>query len=90
MLRQTLYTVQGTLFVEGDIGRPMVQYALEVSKESIVDVRGRVVEAPSPVLGCTQHAVEVKIEEVFFLWLCTPYLTLPDMICEGCAPLSDR
>lgn len=64
VLRQSLYTVQATIFVEGCVGRPMVQYAQEISKESVVDVRGKVVKVPTPVLGCTQKEVEVKIQEV--------------------------
>ena len=64
VLRQTLYTVQATVFVGGNVGRPMVQYAEDVSKESVVDVRGTVVVTPSPVSGCTQKEVELKIEEV--------------------------
>lgn len=64
VLRQTLYTVQATVFVGGDVGRPMVQYAEEVSKESVIDVRGKLVTTPSPVSGCTQKEVELKIEEV--------------------------
>ena len=64
VLRQTLYTVQATVFVGGNVGRPMVQYAEDISKESVVDVRGTVVVTPSPVSGCTQKEVELKIEEV--------------------------
>lgn len=71
VLRQTLYTVQATVFVGGNVGRPMVQYAEDVSKESVVDVRGTVVVTPSPVSGCTQKEVELKIEEV-----CTHLCTL--------------
>lgn len=55
------------MFVGGDVGRPMVQYAEDVSKESVIDVRGKVVETPSPVSGCTQKEVELKIEEVMSL-----------------------
>lgn len=64
MLRHALYTVQATVFVGGNVGRPMVQYAEDISKESVIDVRGTVVETPSPVSGCTQKEVELKIEEV--------------------------
>lgn len=42
----------------------MVQYAQEISKESVVHVRGKVVKVPSPVAACTQKEVELKIEEV--------------------------
>ncbi|CAN0456215.1 unnamed protein product, partial [Ectocarpus sp. 12 AP-2014] len=64
VLRQALYTVQATVFVGGNVGRPMVQYAEDVSKESVIDVRGTLVVTPSPVSGCTQKEVELKIEEV--------------------------
>lgn len=46
------------------MGRPMVQYAEEISKESVVDVKGQLVLTPTPVSGCTQKDVELKIEEV--------------------------
>lgn len=64
VLRQSVFTVQATVFVGGDVGRPMVQYAEDISKESVIDVRGKVVQTPSPVSGCTQKEVELKIEEV--------------------------
>ncbi|CAM9685787.1 unnamed protein product [Ectocarpus sp. 6 AP-2014] len=64
VLRQALYTVQATVFVGGNVGRPMVQYAEDVSKESVIDVRGTLVVTPSPVSGCTQKEVELKIEEI--------------------------
>lgn len=66
VLRESLFTVQATAFVDGDIGRAMVQYAEDISKESVVDVRGEVVITPSPVSGCTQKEIEVKIQEVGF------------------------
>lgn len=56
--------MQATVFVGGHVGRPMVHYAEEISKESVVDVKGEVVVAPTPVSGCTQKEVELKIEEV--------------------------
>lgn len=64
VLRQSLYTVQATVFVGGDVGRPMVHYAEEISKESVVDVKGQLVLTPTPVSGCTQKDVELKIDEV--------------------------
>lgn len=64
VLRHALYTVQATVFVGGNVGRPMVQYAEDIAKESVIDVRGTVVVTPSPVSGCTQKEVELKIEEV--------------------------
>lgn len=64
VLRQSFYTVQATVFVGGDVGRPMVQYSEDISKESVIDVRGKLVVTPSPVSGCTQKDVELKIEEV--------------------------
>lgn len=69
MLRQSLHTVQATVFVDENVGKPMVQYAVEVSKESVVDVRGKLVIVPNPVSGCTQKEVEVKIEEVSLVWM---------------------
>ncbi|CAM9531555.1 unnamed protein product [Laminaria digitata] len=76
VLRQTLYTVQATVFVGGNVGRPMVQYAEEVSKESVIDVRGKLVTTPSPVSGCTQKDVELKIEEIHVVSAADTFLPL--------------
>ena len=64
VLRQSLYTVQATVFVGGNVGRPMVHYAEEISKESVVDVKGQLALTPTPVSGCTQKDIELKVEEV--------------------------
>ncbi|CAM9179539.1 unnamed protein product, partial [Choristocarpus tenellus] len=64
VLRSSYFTVQATAFVEGNITRALVTYATAISRESVVDVRGTVVIAPSPVSGCTQQDIELKIEEV--------------------------
>eukprot|EP00752_Nemacystus_decipiens_P010383 g9253.t1 len=76
VLRQTLYTIQATVFVGGNVGRPMVQYAEDISKESVVDVRGTVVVTPSPVSGCTQKEVELKIEEIHVVSAADTFLPL--------------
>ncbi|CAM9568315.1 unnamed protein product, partial [Hapterophycus canaliculatus] len=76
VLRQTLYTVQATVFVGGNVGRPMVQYAEDVSKESVIDVRGTLVVTPSPVSGCTQKEVELKIEEIHVVSAADTFLPL--------------
>ncbi|CAM9692035.1 unnamed protein product, partial [Sphacelaria rigidula] len=76
VLREALFTLQATAFVGGDIGRPMVHYVEEISKESVVDVKGEVVLAPTPVSGCTQKEVELKIEEIHVVSAAETFLPL--------------
>ena len=76
VLRQQRATVQCLVFVDENskISRQMVKFAAKVSKETIVDVIGRV-EA-SQVEGCTQKDVELHVDEMWVVSASEPQLPL--------------
>ena len=63
VLRQATSTAQACLFVDDEtVSKQMVKYAGMITKESIVDVGGVVVE--SNVESCSQNDVELKVKEI--------------------------
>uniref|UniRef100_A0A914LPZ7 Aspartate--tRNA ligase, cytoplasmic n=1 Tax=Meloidogyne incognita TaxID=6306 RepID=A0A914LPZ7_MELIC len=75
-LRQRIYSVQGVLFVGGEITKEFVKFAQNISKESLVDVFGQITKTPSPVSSCTQSDVEIKIQKLFIVSASEPRLPL--------------
>eukprot|EP00286_Rhodomonas_abbreviata_P004187 CAMPEP_0181343870 /NCGR_PEP_ID=MMETSP1101-20121128/31844_1 /TAXON_ID=46948 /ORGANISM="Rhodomonas abbreviata, Strain Caron Lab Isolate" /LENGTH=587 /DNA_ID=CAMNT_0023455583 /DNA_START=20 /DNA_END=1783 /DNA_ORIENTATION=- len=59
VLRQTGFTVQGALFKGPDIPKEMVKFCGALSRESVVDVKGKVVRAE--VKSCTQSDLELSV-----------------------------
>lgn len=67
-LRQQSSNVQGLLTVNADsISKQMVKFAGSVSLESIVLVKGTVVESPEPVKSATVQDVEIAISQFFVI-----------------------
>lgn len=66
VLRHRSSTIQAVVMSNSDtISKPMVKYATTLSKESIVDVEGVVVETPSPVTSCSQSDVEIAVDRIY-------------------------
>lgn len=65
VLRQQTATVQAVLFVDDVyVSKGMVKYVTAIPRESIVDVEG-VLDAPeTPIEGCSQSTVELKVTAV--------------------------
>ena len=63
VLRSAGFTVQGTLFKSESTSKEMIKFAGSLSKETIVDVKGKVLKAD--VKSCTQGDVEVAVERVY-------------------------
>lgn len=62
VLRQQTATVQAVLFVDDvTVSKSMVKYASTISKESIVDVMGKVTVPETPVEACSQSTVEIQV-----------------------------
>uniref|UniRef100_A0A1I8BCL8 Aspartyl-tRNA synthetase n=1 Tax=Meloidogyne hapla TaxID=6305 RepID=A0A1I8BCL8_MELHA len=75
-LRQRIYSVQGVLFVGGEITKEFVKFAQNISKESLVDIFGQISKTPSPVSSCTQSDVEIKIQKLFIVSASEPRMPL--------------
>ncbi len=52
-LREKFSSIQAVLAVNETISKGMVEYARRICKESIVDVKGKVVIPGQPKQGCT-------------------------------------
>jgi aspartyl-tRNA synthetase len=65
VLRNGSYTVQATLFKGDDIPKEMIKFIEKVTVESVVDVLGKIVVAPSPIESVSQKSVEVQVHKLF-------------------------
>lgn len=73
VLRDQFSTVQALLSAEGDISKGMVSYTAKVPKESIIEVKAKVVVPQSPVDTCSQK-VELMIQEFWVINKSAPIL----------------
>lgn len=68
VLRQRMATVQCTVFANdaegGTVSKFMTKYSQQIPKESILDVVGVTVAPASPIEGCTQSDVEIKVSDI--------------------------
>ncbi|CAG5053233.1 unnamed protein product [Parnassius apollo] len=78
VLRQSSSTVQLLINVseERGVSKQMVKFAGNITKESIVDVRGTVVKTSSPVESCTIREVELLGAELWLVSAAKPQLPL--------------
>ena len=53
VIRECFSTVQALLSVEGSISQGMAEYARRIPKESIVEVKAKVVLPEAPIQGCS-------------------------------------
>ena len=65
VLRSQCQTVQCLVFVNENISKHMVKFVSKISKESIVDVTGKVVKSSANIEGCTKKDLELHALEVW-------------------------
>lgn len=65
VLRQQSSTVQCVLNVNETISKQMVKFTGSVSKESIIDLKVKVVSVPTKVEFCTEKDIELLPSEIF-------------------------
>ena len=65
VMRSGGFTVQGALFKSETTSKEMIKFAGALSKETVVDVKGKVVKAD--VKSCTQGDVELAIERLYVI-----------------------
>jgi aspartyl-tRNA synthetase len=74
VLRERFSTVQAGLFVnDPEISQGMAEYARRITKESIVEIKAKVVIPEKEVKGCSQK-VELIISEVWTINKAAPIL----------------
>ncbi|CAI4232482.1 unnamed protein product [Auanema sp. JU1783] len=76
VLRQRVYTAQVSLFVGEKLSKQMLKFVAGISKESIVDIQGKVVRVESEIASCTQKTAELLAIQVFVVSSSEPRLPL--------------
>lgn len=68
VLRQQSSTVQCVLAVnENTVSKQMVKFSGSVPRESIVDIKAKVVPVESKIESCTEQNLELHVEEIFLV-----------------------
>lgn len=76
VMREELYTVQGTLFKSEFVSPQMIKFVKSVNKESIIEVKG-IVKAPEVeggIKSCTQSEIEIDVREFYVVHKSEPRL----------------
>jgi aspartyl-tRNA synthetase len=74
VIRERFSTVQAGLFVnEPEISQGMAEYARRIPKESIIEIKAKVVVPEAPVKGCSQK-IELLISEIWTINKAAPIL----------------
>ncbi|KAB0792316.1 hypothetical protein PPYR_14275 [Photinus pyralis] len=77
VLRQREFTVQALVNVSETISKAMVKFCSNISKESIVDLEGSVVDlGKKGVAGCTQGEIELLVSQVWVVSVAASQLPL--------------
>uniref|UniRef100_A0A1I8EA34 Aspartate--tRNA ligase, cytoplasmic n=1 Tax=Wuchereria bancrofti TaxID=6293 RepID=A0A1I8EA34_WUCBA len=76
IIRQRMHSVQGMLSVGKEISKQMLKFVGNISKESIIDVRGVVKKVEQEITSCTQKEIEVHITQLFVVSTAEPRLPL--------------
>ncbi|CAH8579710.1 unnamed protein product [Schistosoma bovis] len=88
ILRLQDYRVQNVLSVGERTPKEMLAFVSSISKESIVDVFGRVLKSPVLIEGCNPDTIEIHCEKVFVVSAALP--TLPLQIEDAMRPDDDE
>ncbi|XP_071450324.1 aspartate--tRNA ligase, cytoplasmic [Hetaerina americana] len=88
LIRQQQYTVQAILAVNDAISKPMVKFASNISKESIVDVEAEVSTVASKIEKCTQKDVELQVKQIWVISSAKPQLPL--QIEDAARPITEE
>jgi len=65
VIRQQQWSVQVLAVVSNTISKQFVKFCSNISKESIVDIKGKITKTPSKIGSCSQQDVELHIEELW-------------------------
>lgn len=80
VLRDQYSTVQANLFVDeknpANMSKGMVEYSRKLPKESIIEVKAKVVKAEKDIVSCTQQKVELDVKEIWCINKSAPMLPL--------------
>ncbi|XP_050421963.1 aspartate--tRNA ligase, cytoplasmic [Adelges cooleyi] len=85
VVRQQQWSVQVLAVVSETISKQFIKFCSNISKESIVDIKGNVTKTPTKIDSCSQQDVELHIEE---LWVVSQAANqLPLLIEDASRPI---
>ncbi|VVC25477.1 Nucleic acid-binding, OB-fold,Aspartyl/Asparaginyl-tRNA synthetase, class [Cinara cedri] len=85
VIRQQQWSIQVLAVVSDTTSKQFVKFCSNISKESIVDIKGKVTKTPSKIGSCSQQDVELHIEE---LWVVSQAVSqLPLLIEDASRPV---
>lgn len=76
IIRQRVHTVQAMVFVGEHSSKQMLKFISNVSKESIIDVRGVIQNVETKIESCTQKDVELHVTQFFVVSMAAVRLPL--------------
>ncbi|XP_064114710.1 aspartate--tRNA ligase, cytoplasmic-like [Macrobrachium nipponense] len=76
VLRSRQHTVQCVIAVGEKVSKQMIKFVCNITKESLIDVQGKVAVAEQKVEACTVQDVEVHVTDVFVVSAALPRLPL--------------
>ncbi|KAK4302033.1 hypothetical protein Pmani_025853 [Petrolisthes manimaculis] len=76
VLRSQAYTVQCVVAVGEKVSKQMIKFICNITKESIVDVEGKVMNTDQKVESCSVQDVEIHVSKVFVVSSALPRLPL--------------
>ncbi|CAH8856308.1 unnamed protein product [Trichobilharzia szidati] len=88
ILRLQDYRVQNVLSVGEKTPKEMLAFVSSISKESVIDVYGKVVKSPVLIEGCNPGTIEIHCEKVFVV--SSALATLPLQIEDAMRPEDDE
>jgi nondiscriminating aspartyl-tRNA synthetase len=65
LLRQGIYSIQATCFVNENVSLEMVKFLKTITKETVIDVIATVTKVPKLIESATQQNVELTISKLF-------------------------
>ncbi|XP_003245957.1 aspartate--tRNA ligase, cytoplasmic isoform X2 [Acyrthosiphon pisum] len=65
IVRQQQWSIQVLAVVSDTISKQFVKFCSNITKESVVDIKGKVARTPSKIGSCSQKDVELYIEELW-------------------------
>ncbi|KAL9642128.1 hypothetical protein ABK040_007133 [Willaertia magna] len=72
VLREGSFTVQATLFANDEETKQMAKYAQKLSKESVIQVVGKVVKVEQEITSATQKDVEIQMQKIYCISAALP------------------
>jgi len=78
IVRQKIFAIQGIMFVDAETSRQFVKFALDIPKESIIDIFGIIQKTEKQITSSriTQNDCELRIRKLYLLSKSEPRLPL--------------